>query len=92
MLFGIYKRKYGKFKMKLKKKTLSLHEIFSLLCGISHDKIKKLRVDAGITQDKISEDYGISQAEMSRIESGNITDLRMSTIAKLIKIVNALKR
>jgi predicted transcriptional regulator len=55
-----------------------------LLTGTS---LKKLRLEAGLTQKKLAELIGISQAHIAKIERGKV-DPRLSTINKILAVIS----
>ena len=48
--------------------------------------LKKLRIEAGLTQRQLSELVGISQAHIAKIEKGRV-DPRLSTINKILRVL-----
>ena len=52
------------------------------------DKMKKLRLDAGLTLKQIADKIGVSEATVQRWESGNIKTLRQGRIAMLAEILH----
>jgi len=53
--------------------------------------LKKLRTDAGLTQKKLAELAGVSQAHIAKIEQGNV-DPRLSTINKILQVLTEKKQ
>jgi len=54
-----------------------------LATGVS---LKKLRIDAGLTQKRLAELVGVSQAHIAKIERGKV-DPRLSTINKILAVL-----
>lgn len=48
--------------------------------------LKKLRLDSGLTQRKLAQLVGVSQAHIAKIEGGRV-DPRMSTVNKLLQVL-----
>lgn len=53
---------------------------------ITGDMLKKLRTEAGLTQKKLAEFAGVSQAHIAKIERGKV-DPRLSTINKILQVL-----
>lgn len=54
--------------------------------AITGSLIKKLRIEAGLTQKKLAELAGVSQAHVAKIEHGKV-DPRLSTINKILHVL-----
>lgn len=54
--------------------------------AITGAKLRKLRTQAGLTQRKLAELVGVSQAHVAKIERGNV-DPRLSTINKILNVL-----
>jgi len=54
--------------------------------AITGSTLKKLRVDAGLTQRQLAELVGVSQAHIAKIEKENV-DPRLSTVNKILKVL-----
>lgn len=52
-----------------------------------HKKIKKRRLELGLTLEKVANYVGVSKATVSRWESGEIENMRRDRIAKLSEIL-----
>lgn len=50
-------------------------------------ELRSARKDAGLTQGEVAERADISQAGLSKIESGN-NDPRLSTVARIAAVLN----
>ena len=53
---------------------------------ITGPMLKKLRIDAGLTQRQLAELVGISQAHVAKIEGGRV-DPRLSTVNKILQVL-----
>jgi len=53
---------------------------------ITGSMLRKLRIEAGLTQKELAELAGVSQAHIAKIESGKV-DPRLSTVNKILKIL-----
>lgn len=49
------------------------------------DSLRRLRTDAGLTQQELATAAGLSVSNVSQIEAGKIPDPRMSTLRALAK-------
>ena len=54
--------------------------------SITGTSIKRLRIEAGLTQRQLAELIGISQAHIAKIEKETV-DPRLSTVNKILKIL-----
>lgn len=54
--------------------------------AMTGSSIKKLRTEAGLTQKKLAELAGVSQAHVAKIEQENV-DPRLSTINKILQVL-----
>lgn len=59
--------------------------------AITGNSIKKLRMEAGLTQKGLAELVGVSQAHVAKIEGGRV-DPRLSTINKILRVLNEGKQ
>jgi predicted transcriptional regulator len=58
---------------------------------ITGSLIKKMRIDAGLTQKRLAEIAGVSQAHVARIEQGNV-DPRLSTVNRIMRVLTEGKQ
>lgn len=54
--------------------------------AITGSTIKRLRTEAGLTQKKLAELAGVSQAHIAKIEKGRV-DPRLSTVNKILQVL-----
>ena len=54
--------------------------------AVTSASIKKLRADAGLTQKKLAELVGVSQAHIAKIEQGRV-DPRLSTVNRILAVL-----
>ncbi|MEM3536654.1 MAG: CBS domain-containing protein [Candidatus Bathyarchaeia archaeon] len=59
--------------------------------AITSSTLKKLRIEAGLTQKKLAELVGVSQAHIAKIERGKV-DPRLSTINRILEILTEGKK
>lgn len=59
--------------------------------AITGNSLKRLRVEAGLTQKKLAELVGVSQAHIAKIEKGKV-DPRLSTINKILEVLTGGKK
>ena len=52
------------------------------------DRIKRLRIEAGMTQEELAEHLGTQKAIISKYESGRVSNLKRETIKKMADIFN----
>lgn len=60
------------------------------MSAISGGLIKRLRVEAGLTQKRLAEVVGVSQAHIAKIEQGKV-DPRLSTVNRILKVLEVGK-
>lgn len=60
------------------------------ISAITSSKLKKLRTEAGLTQKRLAELVGVSQAHIAKIERGNV-DPRLSTVNRVLQALAACK-
>jgi predicted transcriptional regulator len=53
---------------------------------LTKSQFKKLRTDAGLTQRRLAELVGVSQAHIAKIENGRV-DPRLSTVNKILQVL-----
>ncbi|UCH31365.1 MAG: CBS domain-containing protein [Candidatus Bathyarchaeota archaeon] len=53
---------------------------------LTGSQLKKLRTDAGLTQQKLAELVSVSQAHIAKIENGKV-DPRLSTVNKILQVL-----
>jgi predicted transcriptional regulator len=58
---------------------------------ITGSLIKKMRIDAGLTQKRLAEITGVSQAHVAKIEQGNV-DPRLSTVNRIMRVLTEGKQ
>jgi predicted transcriptional regulator len=56
--------------------------------AVTSSSIRKLRIDAGLTQKRLAELAGVSQAHIAKIEQGKV-DPRLSTVNKILRVLGA---
>ncbi len=67
-------------------------EITAGYCNmITGSLIKKMRIDAGLTQKQLAEITGVSQAHIAKIERGNV-DPRLSTVNRIMRVLTEGKQ
>lgn len=52
------------------------------------EKIKKLRLERGLTQEELGDILGVKKAAVQKYESGQVQNLKQSTIKKLCEVFN----
>jgi predicted transcriptional regulator len=58
---------------------------------ITSTMLKKLRIEAGLTQKRLAELVGVSQAHIAKIEQGKV-DPRLSTVNKILQVLTEGER
>lgn len=58
---------------------------------INGEHIRKLRKEAGLTQKKLAELAGVSQAHIAKIEQGKV-DPRLSTVNKILEVLTEKRK
>ena len=53
---------------------------------LTKSQFKKLRTDAGLTQRRLAELVGVSQAHIAKIENGRVNP-RLSTVNKILQVL-----
>jgi predicted transcriptional regulator len=61
-----------------------------VILAITGPSLKKLRLDAKLTQKKLAEMVGVSQAHIAKIEQGKV-DPRLSTINRILQVLTESK-
>jgi len=59
--------------------------------AITGNTLKKLRREAGLTQKKLAERVGVSQAHIAKIEQGKV-DPRLSTVNRILQVLTVTKQ
>jgi len=59
--------------------------------AITGNHLKRLRIEAGLTQKRLAELVGVSQAHIAKIEQGKV-DPRLSTINRILEVLAGGKR
>lgn len=52
------------------------------------DRIKELRISAGLTQEELGEKLGLQKSAIAKYENGRVENIKQSTIAKMAEIFN----
>ncbi len=59
--------------------------------AITNRSIRRLRLEAGLTQKRLAEQIGVSQAHIAKIELGKV-DPRLSTVNKILQVLTEGKQ
>jgi predicted transcriptional regulator len=62
-----------------------------IILAVSGSLIRKLRTEAGLTQKKLAEFVGVSQAHIAKIEQGKV-DPRLSTVNRIMRVLTERKQ
>jgi len=62
-----------------------------LFLAVSGESIRKMRVEAGLTQKRLGELVGVSQAHVAKIEQGKV-DPRLSTVNRILTVLGEGKQ
>jgi len=61
------------------------------ILAVTGTSLKRLRIEAGLTQKRLAELVGVSQAHIAKIEQGKV-DPRLSTINKILEVLTQGKK